>query len=170
MHTILSNHEIINSRRQAPNLKKLLTKAKFSEMEEPQKKVTKCLRPNCGVCVHLIEGHQYTFRCGKTFIVKSDISCLAQNIIYSLICRGCSKEYIGQSSNLRKRMTVHRQQISHEEVRLLKVSKHIDECSTLEPKFLVFPLMKTDSNATIRREKEEMLIKMLKPELNSINH
>ena len=151
-------------------MKKILTKAKFSETEEPEKKVTKCLRPNCGLCTHLIEGQQYTFRCGKTFIVKFNISCNARDVIYSLICRGCLKEYIGESSNLRNRITVHRQQIRDINVRQLKVSEHIDQCTTLEPKFLVFPLIKTfDSNATKRRKQEEMLIKMLKPELNSIN-
>ena len=87
--------------------------------------------------------------------------------LYALICEGCKCEYIGETSNLRKRVTVHRQQINDPSTRMLKVSAHIDNCTTLQPKFKIFPLYKMSSDDTLlRRQKEKYFITSLKPLLN----
>ena len=54
MRNILSKFKFIKSKRQPYNFKRLLTKAKFSSNECHE--VKKCNRPNCGLCIHLLEG------------------------------------------------------------------------------------------------------------------
>ena len=166
MNNILKNYKIIKSKRQPPNLKNLLTKAKFSEIQNTPK-VTRCLRSNCGLCKHLIEGENINFKCGKTINVKTNISCDVKNVIYVIFCRGCSGEYIGETGDLRKRVTVHRQQIRDPNTRMLRVSEHIDLCNSEEPKFFIFPFYKMPTESiTARRQKEKQFIKQLKPSLN----
>ena len=45
-------------------------------------------------------------------------------------CAGCSLEYKGETGNLRKRVTVHNQQIRDPRTRILKVSADIDTCAS----------------------------------------
>ena len=60
MRNILSKYKLIKSKRQPYNLKRLLTKAKFTSSNTL--KVTKFNRPNCGLFSHLL-GHSFTFKC-----------------------------------------------------------------------------------------------------------
>lgn len=169
MGSILSRYKFIKSKRQPYNLKRLLTKAKFSSNECHEVRI--CNRPNCGLCIHLIEGNSVTFRCGTNFKIHENMSCDVKNVIYVMKCRGCSEEYIGETGNfLRRRVTVHNQQIRDPKTRILQVSEHIDKCANmLNPKFLIFPFYKmyTDS-PTLRRAKEKFFIKTLKPKLNKL--
>ena len=55
MNEILSNFKLIKSKRQPNNLKRLLTKAKFNHNVDHE--VKRCNRPNCGLCIHLLEGN-----------------------------------------------------------------------------------------------------------------
>ncbi len=60
------------------------------------------------------------------------MSCNARNLIYVMRCRGCNQEYIGETGDfLRKRVTVHNQQIRDPSTRMLKVSAHIDYCANM---------------------------------------
>ena len=68
----MQNYPIIKSKRQPWNLKLLLTRAKFEEIQESPK-ITKCNRPNCGVCDCLMTDSEFLFKCGKTFKVKTTI-------------------------------------------------------------------------------------------------
>lgn len=166
MQTILKDYTFIKSKRQLPNLKRLLTKAKF-QTHESIPKITKCGRSNCGLCSNLVEGQSYKSKSGHTFKVKFPMSCDVKNIVYLLICNGCKEEYIGETNDLRKRMTVHRQHIRDPRVRILKVSEHIDSCCRKEPKFNVFPIFKMNSDSVAeRRLKERQLIQLIKPKLN----
>ena len=72
MRNILTKYKLIKSKRQPYNLKRLLTKAKFTSNNTP--KVTKCNKPTCGLCIHLLEGHSFTFRCGKKFTIHENMS------------------------------------------------------------------------------------------------
>ena len=94
MKEIMQTYPIIKSKRQPWNLKKLLTRAKFEEIQESPK-ITKCNRPNCGVCDYLMTDNDFLFKCGKTFKVKTSMSCGAKNLIYVIKCKGCDEEYIG---------------------------------------------------------------------------
>ena len=89
--------------------------------------------------------------------------------IYTAVeCRGCSKYYIGETNNLRKRVTLHNQHIRHENLRMIPVSGHIASCSNTDPKYFTFPFFKMKTDSIIeRKEKEKYFIQKFKPNLNS---
>ena len=80
MNDILSNFKIIKSKRQPNNLKRLLTKAKLSNSDHHE--VRRCHKPNCGLCVHLIEGDAFEFKCGRKFYVHESMTCAVKNVLY----------------------------------------------------------------------------------------
>ena len=164
MNDILSNFKIIKSKRQPNNLKRLLTKAKFSNCDHHE--VKRCHRPNCGLCVHLIEGDAFEFKSGRKFYVYESMTCAVKNVLYVIKCGGCGEEYIGQTGDfLRKRVTVHNQQIRDPKTRMLYVSGHIDICAhQLIPKYMIFPFYKMYSESvSFRCAKENYFINLLKP-------
>lgn len=171
MKDVLRPYKFIKSKRQEKNLKQLLTRAKFTEKVE-QPKVKRCNRPNCGLCKHLIEGEKFTFKCGKSMFVRTNITCDVKNVIYVIRCSGCGGEYIGETGDLRKRVTVHNQQIRDPSTRMLQVSAHIDNCSgAITPKYTIFPFFKMLDDSTVRRkQKETFFIRLLAPDLNSIRN
>ena len=168
MKEIFAKYDIIKSKRQPFNLKKILTRAKFEEIT-PSPGIRKCQRPNCGLCEHIIEGDTFNFNCGKTFKIKHISSCEIKNTIYVMKCTNCGLEYIGETGiELRKRVTVHRQQINDGNLRFLKVSHHLAACPTTNPRFKIFPFYKMNTtNINDRKNKEEYFIKLFKPALNS---
>ena len=169
MNDILSNFKIIKSKRQPNNLKRLLTKAKFSNCDHHE--VKRCHKPNCGLCVHLIEGDAFEFKCGRKFYVHESMTCAVKNVLYVIKCGGCGEEYIGQTGDfLRKRVTVHNQQIRDPKTRMLYVSGHIDICAhQLIPKYMIFPFYKMYSESvSFRCANENYFINLLKPKLNRL--
>ena len=94
---------------------------------------------------------------------------LLRRVIYVMRCAGCGLEYIGETGDLRKRVTVHNQQIRDPRVRVLKVSAHIDACaSSCTPKYHILPLYKMNKQSALaRRDKETYFIQKFKPALNS---
>ena len=96
------------------------------------------------------------------------MDCNATNILYLINCSGCQKEYIGQTSNLRARVRIHKQQILNPSLRTLHVSKHIAHCSIGKPiPFTIKPFLKFERNDIIEREeKENYFIEKYKPALN----
>ena len=66
----LEPYKIIKSKRQPKHLKKLLKRAKYTDVED-NPKVLRCNRSNCGLCLHLIEGEELTFKCGRTMKLSS---------------------------------------------------------------------------------------------------
>lgn len=171
MNNILQTNTIIKSKRQPQNLKRLLTRAKFDEIVQIAS-INKCHRANCGLCKCIIVGNSFTFKCGKTFHVTTNMGCDAINLIYVMQCTGCDEEYIGETGDsLRHRMTVHRQQIRNSSVRILHVSNHMANCArNSEIPFRLFPLYKMKgTDATLRKMKESYFIDLFKPKLNRIS-
>ena len=172
MNYIIDKRPIIKSNRQPQNLKKILTKAKFTQLDQ-QHEVKRCNDKKCGLCKNneIIEGHSHLFKNHKQFFIKSSMSCFSQNLIYVLICNNCQEEYIGETGDtLRHRTTTHRQQIYDSNYRNLKVSKHIFSCAiNQKPKFKIMPILKIKINATEtkRRQAEAHLIHIFNPSLNS---
>ena len=169
MNKVLSNFKLIKSKRQQNNLKRLLTKAKFNH--DSNHEVKRCNRPNCGLCIHLLESNSFEFKCGKRFFVHESMTCEVKNVVYVIKCRGCGDEYIGETGNfLRRRVTVHNQQIRDPNTRILFVSEHLNVCAQqMNPKYHIFPFYKMYSDSTsLRRAKEHYFIKLLKPELNRV--
>ena len=169
MNKVLSNFKLIKSKRQPNNLKRLLTKAKFNHNSNHE--VKRCNRPNCGLCIHLLESNSFEFNCGKRFFVHESMTFEVKNVVYVMKCRGCGDEYIGETGNfLRRRVTVHNQQIRDPNTRILFVSEHLNICAQqMSPKYHIFPFYKMYSDSTsLRRAKEHNFIKLLKPKLNRV--
>ena len=130
MTAINETFKLLNSKRQPPNLKKLLTKAKFSNtVERPGS--SPCNAPRCKTCPLIQTTTSFTFRYRpeSPFALNRNLNCMSKNVIYAITCVNCHKEYIGQTSNLRDRVTLHRQQIRDPRYRHLPVSKHIYSCN-----------------------------------------
>jgi len=97
------------------------------------------------------------------------MNCLAKNVIYVIICKGCKKQYIGQTCDLRKRVNVHRHHIKDSSAAKLPMSAHIASCSP-NMDFSIFPFYKMNNDDKQERLiKEEYFIKKYKPELNALN-
>ena len=145
-----------------------MTRVKFEEIQESPK-ITKRNRSKCGVCEYLMTDNDFLFKCGKMFKVKTSMSCDAQKLIYVIKCKGWDEEYIGATGDaLRHRLTVHRQYIRDDRVRILYVSSHIANCARFQPiKFTILPLYKLQTDcATTRKMKEKHFIGFFKPKLN----
>jgi len=146
----------------------MLTRARFSD-KQWDAQVTKCNKPRCGTCVYIRQGNNITFNnTNSVFNVKFNMSCESKYVIYALTCANCNLMYIGQTSDLRSRLTVHRQQINNENHCFLPVSRHIRQCAShLYPPFTVFPFYKVqDGNQALMDVKEILFIKKYKPMLN----
>ena len=72
MKEIIQKYTIIKCKRQPNNLKRLLTKAKFTDTQELPK-ISKCNRPNCGVCEHLITENEFLFQYLRSLNVEKGI-------------------------------------------------------------------------------------------------
>ena len=168
MKAILDNNKFIVCYRQPKNLKKQLTQARFvSERTQDEISVTQCGEPRCGTCSIIITGVGINLKNGKTWNVKYQMNCKSHNVIYVLICTQCRSFYVGQTENLRHRVTLHRQQINNPEYCHLAVSEHIRKCSN--GNFQIMPIYQCNANSDrlIRESKEREIIVILEPDLNS---
>ena len=161
--------KVIHSKRQSPNLKRLLTSSVLSRKEN---KVSKCGDTRCKCCDHLVISNKHTFKkTKKTFELKSPMSCNSQNLIYVIICPTCQEEYIGETgkgkTKLRDRVRVHRQHIQQPELAILPVSKHLRNCG--KGNFNIFPFFQLKTNdENLRKTYETKFIKEFRPKLNMI--
>ena len=117
------NLRVIKSNGQAANLKKILTKAEFSEK---QVEVFQYADKRCECCASLLLGNSYTFKnVDKTFILKANISCNSSNLLYIVICLTCGEEYTGETgvgkTKLRHHVRVYQQDLRQPEYQKLKV-------------------------------------------------
>jgi len=167
MKGILNNTKFIKCKRQLPNLRSLLIKSEFNETNIVPS-VSKCNEPRCALCKYIIEGSSLKIK-NKVFHIRENMNCTVKNVIYVLICNGCSEFYIGQTGDkLRNRRTVHDQQIRDPSTRQLPLSAHIEICSTKDPKYLIFPFYKCHSdNVSARLSKERYFINIFNPKLNN---
>ena len=169
---VVDNIKIINSKIQPPNLKKILTRARFlSDESTPTIMVTKCTDSRCGTCEHLQEGNNIILKPSNyKFNVKTPMYCGSKSVIYCITCCGCQKQYIGETGNLRARVTVHKEHIKYPSLRMMGVSEHIANCAKEKrPQFKIFPFYKENSyNRTIRENKQDYFIAKFDPELNKL--
>ena len=94
--------KLINSKRQPPNLQKLLTKVEFSNGEV---RVRKCQDLRCECCEFLLLPRSHTFEnVSKTFTLKNPMPWNSFNVIYAVICSGCLEEYIGETGVCKTRV------------------------------------------------------------------
>ena len=166
LQRIIKPEDFLHSRRQPPNLKKLLTRARFTSTPDESFRISKCADPRCGTCEYLLEGDVFSFRNGKTFRVNDNMTCKSRNLIYCMVCPSCGDEYIGQTgTKLADRVRVHKQQIRDPDVRNTPCSAHFDICG--HRKFTIFPFYKVKlDNENLRKAKENFFINIFKPKLN----
>lgn len=164
MKKLLQSEDIISSQRQAPNLKHILTKARFT-MQEEIPSVKKCGDPRCGTCAYIEEGNTILLKSGMEIRANSSMNCKSENVIYCAICPTCKEFYIGQTGKLNARVRVHKQQIKDPSVRNTPCCEHFAECG--QGKFTLFPFYKLpNENEILRLPKEDHFIKLFKPKLN----
>ena len=169
MESVLTNSKLIASRRQAPNLKRLLSRSSLTN----NKGIKNCSERRCKTCPYMPPVDSIEFKkTNKTFFLNSCFTCQSKNLIYCITCNGCSKQYIGETGDtLRNRMTVHRQHIRESKYQILYVSKHIAACAQgILPQFSITPFYKMQNYEEFaRKNKEKYFISVFKPELNSRN-
>ena len=124
MKCILEKTDLIVNRLQPRNL----TQARYIT-EKPATTVTKCEESRYGTCNVLITEDSITSNNGNQWQIKSAMNCKSRNIIYAIICTKCNNLYVGQTENLRKRVTLHKEQIQHEEYRHVNASEHLATCN-----------------------------------------
>ena len=165
---IFANKKLIQSKRQPPNLKNILTQAKFCTLNKQC--VSKCNSPRCQLCEIIIQGDYFRFKnVNYNFLIKSHMTCDTRNCVYVIECTGCYKYYIGETGNFRLRTNLHRDHTKKNEG--LGVNKHIFHCTvgkSIKHAFRIMPIYKVKEDDTdLRRNMEEYLINKLKPDLNS---
>ena len=126
----LLHWHVVSAQRQVPNLKRILTKAEFSQK---QVGVYKYPDKRCECCASLILGNSHTFKnVDKTFNLKTYFSCDSYNLLYIIICPTCGEEYTGESgigkTKLRDLVRVYRQHVRQPEYQKLKVEEHLRTC------------------------------------------
>ena len=93
LHGIFRGKVFPKSKRQPPNIKRLLTKAIFTHQPKEDYKVSKCNEPRCGLCKYIIEGSSANFK-GKLFKMNK-----TKHLIYVIQCTGCNEQYIFEKSH-----------------------------------------------------------------------
>ena len=98
MKKVMNDTTFIFSKKQPPNLKKLLTRAYFTSEGRNDKPtgVKKCGLPRCKTCDQILETD--TINLDPTgvlppFNIKTTMDCRSKNVIYAIICRGCHEIY-----------------------------------------------------------------------------
>ena len=160
----LKNTKIIHSRRQPPNLERILCLSKYVNKEKFG--VKKCGK-SCVCCAYIAEIKEYKFRNQYSpFFINNEFNCNSSNLIYTIICPGCNEEYIGQTSRtLKERLCLYRQHIHHPEYSTAYVEKHLRECG--KGRFSIFPILQIKSSDSILRESiESNFIAKFEPTLN----
>ena len=145
----MNQTKLIHSKRQPPNLQRILCKSEY--VNEENMKVSKCGK-NCVCCEYIMEGPSFNFKNGsKPFKVRNPFTCDSTNLLYVITCSGCREEYIGQTSRtLRERLILYRQHIRSPKYEQMYVEKHLRDCGNA--KFSIFPFFKLKLDSKDNRE------------------
>ena len=136
------NIDLIQSKRQTPNLKKLLTKAKYGEVLSG---TFNCNDKRCECCNYLLINDHYNFKNVQ----------ITFNLIYVVICDTCKEEYIRETGEGK---TKDNQIVS---------STHLRVCGNGE--FWIFPLLQMPSKDTnLRQSYETRFQQKFKTKLNTL--
>ena len=138
------NIKLIQSKGQAPDLKKLLTKAEFGEVLSG---TFNCSDKRCECCNYLL----------MITTPLNRFTCDSFNLIYVVIGGTCKEEYIRETgegkTKLRDRVSVYHQHIQQPQYQQLKVEGHLSVCGNKE--FRIFPLLPMHSQGTNLRQSYE---------------
>lgn len=160
--------------RQPKNLKQLLVKSKFELDPIPRAPRLVGLYPcgNCTYCKtgyirHATEFTLYHRRHPITWKYNRLFTCDSINILYVVICRACTDNYLGKTANLKQRTGKHASDVRHPaNSNCRKCAEHLRKCSLLqEPFFNIFPFYYVD-DPPLRHFMEKRFILRWKPPLN----
>ena len=169
MNKVLKPYKLITSRRQPPNLRHILTRAKFTTLSNDGSS-GQCKDKRCGTCPFILSTASIIIKStGQNFVIKTNMDCKSRNVLYLITCNGCGEQYVGKTHDtLNARVRVHKQHINNPIYRKLGMSKHIDECSDNVIKFSIVPFYKLSSDTSMGKVKEEYFISKFKPFLNGL--
>ena len=101
----LNPNSIITSFRRSNNLKKLLAPSRHGPNTECEEAVEvkgcfKCKRTRCDLCRNfLVESNSFlSFQTGKSYKIRSKLSCDSKNIIYLASCKKCHLQYVSSTT------------------------------------------------------------------------
>lgn len=169
---VFKETEFINSKRQGPSLKRILTRAKFTDnqrLDNDGPMVTKCNKVRCKLCDNINVCSETFFpESNFTFQIKNAMNCDSKFVIYHLSCLKCKASYIGETQDLRGRTNTHRSHSNKPPDNCLFVSQHLFECAKdLNVKFKITPFYKLHTNSReFRLLKESYFIDKFQPSLN----
>ena len=169
MNKVLNSSKFVPSKRQPPNLGKLLVRAKFSDSKTTGGSF-KCGDKKCSNCQNMNETqHIQITSTGRQFEIRQRLTCKSVNVLYIITCTGCNEQYVGMTTlALARRFTLHRQHIDCPEYRKLGVSQHLADCSNKQIKFTVSPFYKISAEKDVLLAKEQLFIRQFKPSLNNL--
>ena len=166
---------VLLSTRQPPDLRKMLTSAKFVLNPVPREPRLVGLFP-CGKCHYCRTGYikgatGFSVRNQRgeqvTWTYNRYFTCQSVNALYVIMCNIPNDFYVGKAKSVIKRMRKHASDVRHPENSNCKVcANHLRACSNLvEPYFTMYPFFYEDDPLT-RHNMERRFIRYWKPNLN----
>ena len=171
------NRSVLLTTRQAPNLKSLLTRAKFVMNPLPREPKKMGLYP-CAKCKYCNLGY-VKFTTNFSIISKNKrkitwtytryFSCDSRNVLYIVKCNHCQDKevYLGKTDNVKQRIAKHASDVRiPENSTCKKCVCHLRKCSNLiEPYFSFYPFFYVEESG-LRHFMERRFINQWKPSLN----
>ena len=94
----------------------------------------KCNKSNCGTCPYMIETDNVIFDSDGgevNFKLLGNFSCTSKHVIYKITCITCRKYYIGQTCNVRDRVSGHKFSTFNQAYRAQKLHYHLFDCNII---------------------------------------
>ena len=138
MKYVFQNTNVILSQRQPKNMLRILSTAKFRNEDHPtsyENGLYKCLDKRCKICsLYINQCKSFEMSNGKTWEIRSNITCRDNNIVYYLKCNMCNKQttYIGKTigditHGFKPRMNQHISDCRHDKS-TCKFPRHVYDC------------------------------------------
>ena len=97
--------------RRQKNSKGNLVRSKFKGEGSVDKGMRKCCKSRCENCNFVDEGSTFC-RNGRIFYIKYLVDCDSAGVIYLIICKKCSKIYVGSTiKSFRRRFNNHKRKV-----------------------------------------------------------
>ena len=144
---MLSKKKLLWSTRESPNLRKVLTTAKFERLPIPKQIKQVGFFP-CANCIYYKNAYfkefsSFSFKSKNkllTWHYRRLFSCDSKNVLYVLICNKCAFFYIRQTEKLKQCTRKHKSYVIYpNNSNCKKYSEHLRICSKMkEPYFNIY--------------------------------
>jgi len=154
--SLFKDTRVIVAYRNHKNLKQLLVKSKLEG--DKQRFFRGCGNFNCKTCrVHSFDCGKFSSSNRKTdYLIKDDMCCNSNNIIYLITCSKCNAQYVGETSrSLRDRLNQHRSAIRNKLNTPIGLHFNSPEHSLLDLKIVAIELIKNDTTEGKYRKSRE---------------